>query len=77
MKIWLPAPKPQIEMRVNAGKVSIRRGELNKRNLCSYWNVISTAANVQPKVNNLIDREEQEEALPTSIVVIGIFFLYI
>ena len=72
----LPAPKPHMDMRLKVGKVSIKRGELNKRNLCSYWKVRRTTANVQPKVNNLIDRDEQEEALPTSIVVIGVFIRF-
>ncbi len=60
-------------MRLKAGKVSIRRGKLNSRNLCSYWKVISTTANVQPKVNNFIDRKEYEETVSTSIVVIDTF----
>ena len=34
-------------------------------------------ANVQPKVNNFRDRDEQEEALPTSIVVIDISILFL
>ena len=50
-----------MEMRLNAGNVSIRRGELESRSLCSYWKVRSTTANVQPKLNNLIDRDEHDD----------------
>lgn len=62
-------------MRLKLGKVSIRRGELNSRNLCSNWNVISTMANKQPNVNNFTDRIESKGILPTSIDVIDVLFL--
>ena len=73
MLFYLPAPRPHIEMRLNAGSVSIRRGELNKDNLCSYWNVIKMLASVQPKVNNINERDVDIEIVGASIIFLRIF----
>jgi hypothetical protein len=64
-----------MDMRLKEGIVSIKRGELNNNNWCSYWNVINTTANVQPNVNNINDFDE---VLGINIVImcsLSLFFV--